>query len=70
MVLILVGLEIEKISGYWCVKGFKQSGIFECLECEDGYIVYQWCEWCMYDLEIGKLIIKVGIFWGLLKKIY
>lgn len=36
MALTLAGLEIEKTSGYWRAKGFKQPGILERLEREDG----------------------------------
>ena len=32
MALTLAGLEIEKTSGYWRAKGFKQPGILERLE--------------------------------------
>ncbi|HHW4917135.1 TPA: hypothetical protein ACU0JX_004926, partial [Escherichia coli] len=55
MALTLAGLEIEKTSGYWRAKGFKQPGILERLEREDGYIVHQRREWRMYDPETGKL---------------
>ncbi len=41
MAVTLTGLEIEKTSGYWRAKGFKQSGVLERLEREDGYIVHQ-----------------------------
>ena len=51
MALTLAGLEIEKTSGYWRAKGFKQPGILERLEREDGYIVHQRREWRMYDPE-------------------
>ena len=58
MALTLAGLEIEKTSGYWRAKGFKQPGILERLEREDGYIVHQRREWRMYDPETGKLTTK------------
>ena len=58
MALTLAGLEIEKTSGYWRAKGFKQPGILERLE------------WRMYDPETGKLTTKAGTLWGLLKKIH
>lgn len=67
MAVTLTGLEIEKTSGYWRAKGFKQSGV---LEREDGYIVHQRREWRMYDPETGKLATKAGTLWGLLKKIH
>ena len=70
MAVTLAGLEIEKTSGYWRAKGFKQSGVLERLEREDGYIVHQRREWHMYDPETGKLTTKAGTLWGLLKKIH
>ena len=70
MAVTLTGLEIEKTSGYWRAKGFKQSGVLERLEREDGYIVPQRREWRMYDPETGKLATKAGTLWGLLKKIH
>ncbi|AYN92472.1 hypothetical protein H4F31_21735 [Escherichia coli] len=54
----------------WRAKGFKQSGVLERLEREDGYIVHQRREWRMYDPETGKLATKAGTLWGLLKKIH
>lgn len=54
MALTLAGLEIEKTSGYWRAKGFKQPGVLERLEREDGYIVHQRREWRMYDPETGN----------------
>ncbi|MEZ2811253.1 hypothetical protein ACBQ34_12780, partial [Escherichia coli] len=54
----------------WRAKGFKQPGILERLEREDGYIVHQRREWRMYDPETGKLTTKAGTLWGLLKKIH
>ena len=64
MALTLAGLEIEKTSGYWRAKGFKQPGILERLEREDGYIVHQRREWRMYDPETGKLTTKAGTLLG------
>lgn len=60
----------RETSGYWRAKGFKQPGILERLEREDGYIVHQRREWRMYDPETGKLTTKAGTLWGLLKKIH
>lgn len=76
MAVTLAGLEIEKTSGYWRAKGFKQTGVLEGLERlerlerEDGVIVHQRREWRMYDPETGKLTTKAGTLWGLLKKIH
>lgn len=60
----------RKTSGYWRAKGFKQPGVLERLEREDGVIVHQRREWRMYDPETGKLTTKAGTLWGLLKKIH
>lgn len=38
MALTLAGLEIEKTSGYWRAKGFKQPGILERLEREEALL--------------------------------
>ncbi|MFH2349668.1 hypothetical protein ABK683_20485 [Enterobacter hormaechei] len=70
MAVTLAGLEIEKTSGYWRAKGFKQPGVLERLEREDGVIVHQRREWRMYDPETGKLTTKAGTLLGLLKKIH
>lgn len=69
MAVTLAGLEIEKTSGYWRAKGFRQPGYSERLEREDGYIVHQRLEWRMYDPETNKLTTKAQTLWGLLKKI-
>lgn len=41
MAITLAGLEIEKASGYWRAKGFKQPDALERLEREDGVIIHQ-----------------------------
>lgn len=45
MAVTMAGLEIEKTSGYWRAKGFKQPGVLERLEREDGVIIHQRREW-------------------------
>ena len=69
MAVTLADLEIEKLSGYWRAKGFKQPNALERLEREDGYIIHQRRAWRMYDLATGKLTTKADTLWGLLKKI-
>ncbi|HDP0468859.1 TPA: hypothetical protein P5S77_001817 [Salmonella enterica subsp. enterica serovar Concord] len=70
MTITLAGLEIEKASGYWRAKGFKQPDALERLEREDGVIIHQRREWRMYDSESGRLTSKAQTLWGLLKKIH